>query len=82
MLRPFESKYEYCIFLYELLSFYEKVPSALDHTGVFFEIYYRTAPPPTQMIFFTKGVTKERECLQQNIFDSLRFLDFDSEQVQ
>ena len=30
-IRPFEIKYEYCIFLYLLFSIYEKLPSALDH---------------------------------------------------
>ena len=35
-LRPSESKYKYCIFLYELFSFYEIVPSAFDHAGFFF----------------------------------------------
>ena len=34
-LSPFESKYEYFIFLYERSSFYEKVPSAFDHAGIF-----------------------------------------------
>ena len=33
LLRSFESKYEYCIFLEEPLSIYEKLPSALDHAG-------------------------------------------------
>ena len=40
-LRTFESKYEYRIFLHELFSFYEKVPSALDHAG-FFVKYFTT----------------------------------------
>ena len=34
-LRLFEAKYEYCIFQYELFSFFEKVPSALDHACFF-----------------------------------------------
>ena len=34
-LRPFERKYEYCTFLYELFSFYKKVPFGLNHAGFF-----------------------------------------------
>ena len=49
-LRPFESKYEYCIFLYELFVILRKVLSALDYACFFFEIFYRTT---THMIFFT-----------------------------
>ena len=47
-LELFESKYEYCIYIvyeyciYELFSFYENVPSALDH-ACFFSKYF-TAP--------------------------------------
>ena len=39
-LRPFECKYEYCIFLYELFSFYEKVPSTLDHACFSSKYFY------------------------------------------
>ena len=46
LLRLFESKYEYCIFIYELFSFYEKVPSSPDHALVFSK--YFTAPHPLQ----------------------------------
>ena len=45
-LRSFERKCEYCIFLWELYSFYKKVPSALDH-AYFFSKYF-TAPNPLQ----------------------------------
>ena len=43
-LRPFESKHEYCIFLHELFSFNEKVPSTLDHAG-FFSKYFTASYP-------------------------------------
>ena len=38
LLRLFESKYQYYIFLYEIFSFCEKVPSTLDHGGFFRKI--------------------------------------------
>ena len=43
-LRPFENKYKYCIFLYELFSFYEIVPSAFDHAGFFLKYFTATHP--------------------------------------
>ena len=42
--RPFESKYEYCIFLLELFSFYKKVPFALDHAYFFQNILPQHIP--------------------------------------
>ena len=46
-LRPFESKYEYCTFLYEIFSFFKKVPSAFDHAGFFPK--YIAAPHSLQL---------------------------------
>ena len=43
-LRPSECKYEYCIFLYEFFSFYEKVPSGYDH-ACFFSKYVTATHP-------------------------------------
>ena len=44
--RPFDSKYKYCIFLYEFFSFYENVASAHGHAGLFLK--YFTIPQPLQ----------------------------------
>ena len=44
VLNPLKSKYEYCIFLYELFSLYKKVPSALGHAG-FFSKYFIAKHP-------------------------------------
>ena len=43
-LSPFESKYKYCLFLYRFFSFYQKVPSGLDH-ACFFSKYFTTLHP-------------------------------------
>ena len=49
-LRPFESKYEYCTFLYEIFSFYKKIPSAFDHAGFFPK--YIAAPHSLQLKWY------------------------------
>ena len=38
----FKSKYEYCMFPNDFFSFYEKVPSALDHAGFFSKYFTAT----------------------------------------
>ena len=49
---PSDSKYEYCKFVYELFSVYEKVPSDPHHAGFFFKHF--TAPP--HVFWFSKNI--------------------------
>ena len=51
-LRSFERKCEYCIFLWELYSFYKRVPSALDHAYFFRNILPHQTLSNPHVIFY------------------------------
>ena len=81
---PFESKYEYCIFLYELFLFYEKLPSPLDHADFFRNILPHHTPSNPNNIFygfllvdnrtmqikFTAALLKKSEIYYKDLRDS------------
>ena len=45
---------EYCIFLWEFFSFYEKVPSPLDHVAFFSKYFYLNLPWCFQLILISQ----------------------------